>query len=210
MAKYTPLAFEINPDPDRYVFDVGSLMDCLCGLKDQRDARGLRYRLVTMLVLTILAKLGGEDCLRGIAQWVAWRKEELAELLGLVKPQAPHHTTYGRVLGHAVGEEDLGRVVRGFFAQAPGAGQSVVISVDGKAIRGTIPAGRSEGVHLLAAYLPEEGWVLLQVEVGSKENEITAAPRLLQSLDLRGKVVTADALLAQRDLAIQIVEAGGD
>jgi hypothetical protein len=37
-----------------------------------------------------------------------------------------------------------------------------------------------------------------------------AAPRVLKSLDLRGKVVTADALLAQRDLSIQIVEAGGE
>ena len=46
--------------------------------------------------------------------------------------------------------------------------------------------------------------------VESKENEIVAAPRVLKSLDLRGKVVTADALLAQRDLSIQIVEAGGD
>ncbi len=60
-------------------------------------------------------------------------------------------------------------------------------------MRGTIPAGHSQGVHLLAAYWPEEGWVLFQVEVGNKENEIPAAVRLVKTLDLRGKIVTGDA-----------------
>jgi predicted transposase YbfD/YdcC len=65
-------------------------------------------------------------------------------------------------------------------------------------------------VHLLAAYLPQEGWVLAQLEVGRKENEIPAAARLLKTLDLRGKIITGDALLAQRDLSLQIVEAGAE
>jgi hypothetical protein len=68
----------------------------------------------------------------------------------------------------------------------PQAGQSIVISLDGKTLRGTIPAGQTHGRHLLAAYLPAEGWVVFQVEVAGKENEITAAPRILQCLDLLG------------------------
>jgi predicted transposase YbfD/YdcC len=64
-------------------------------------------------------------------------------------------------------------------------------------------------VHLLAAYLPEEGIVLMQLEVGSKENEIVAAPKLLKCLDLRGKIITGDAMFAQRALSVQIVTAGG-
>jgi predicted transposase YbfD/YdcC len=48
------------------------------------------------------------------------------------------------------------------------------------------------------------------VEVGSKENEIPASGRVLKSLDLRGKIITADALLAQRELSVQITQAGGD
>jgi hypothetical protein len=82
--------------------------------------------------------------------------------------------------------------------------------LDGKTVRGTIPAGATRGLYQLAAYMPDEGRVLLQGVVESKENEIVAAPRVLKSLDLRGKVVTADALLAQRDLSIQIVEVGGE
>ena len=105
MAKYTPLAFEINLQPegsDGFVFEVGSLFEALCALHDQRDARGLRYALVTVLVFTVLAKLAGENHLRGIAQWVRRRAVLLATFLMLAKVQAPHATTYSRILGKAI------------------------------------------------------------------------------------------------------------
>ena len=119
-----------------------------------------RWSQVTVLVFIILAKLAGEDHLHGIAQWVRLRQVELAVALALVKPQAPHATTYSRVLNHAVDIVAFERVVSGFFAAQPGAGESVELSLDGKTLRGTIPAGESQGLHLLAAYLPQEGWVL--------------------------------------------------
>lgn len=208
--KYKPVAYEINLKPEGFVFEMGSLFDALCTLEDQRDARGVRYALVTVLLYVILAKLAGENHLRGIAQWVKWRAELLADFLSLKKPQAPHHTTYSRILGHAIRIDEFERVVAGFFANLPEAGHSVVVSLDGKTMRGTIPAGKSRGVHLLAAFLPEEGWVLMQVQVEAQENEIPAATRVLKCLDLRGKVVTGDALLAQKRLSTQIVKAGGD
>ena len=210
MPKYTPIAFEINLRPEGFVFDVGSLIAALMGLKDLRDARGVRYALVTVLVFVILAKLSGEDFLRGIAQWVKERKEILADVLGLAKTQAPCYTTYGRILGHAVDVAHFERITRDFFAGLPGAGQTILIALDGKTLRGTIPAGATQGVHLLAAYFPGEGLVFAQVEVGQKENEIPAAPRVLGMLNLRGKIVTADALLTQRKISIHVVEAGGE
>jgi predicted transposase YbfD/YdcC len=85
-----------------------------------------------------------------------------------------------------------------------------VVIIDGKTLRGTIPKGQRHGVHLLAAYLPEEGLVLLQVAVESKENEISAAPRLLAALPLKGRIVCGDAMFTQRELSVQIVGQGGD
>jgi predicted transposase YbfD/YdcC len=208
--KYTPLAWEINLNPEGVVFDIGSLFEALCTLHDQRDARGLRYRLVTVLVFVVLAKLAGENHLRGIAQWVSQRAVLLAGFLALAKVQSPHATTYSRILGHAVAIDEFERVSQDFFARQPKAGTSVHITLDGKTLRGTIPAGHSHGIHLLAAFLPQEGWVLFQVEVGSKENEIPAARRVVKALDLRGKIVTGDALLAQRDLSLEIVQRGGE
>ena len=208
--KYTPLAFDVNLRSEGFLVDTDSLFGALAELQDRRDARGLRYALVTVLVFVILANLAGEDHLRGIARWVQLRKELLAEALGLAKAQAPHATTYSRVLRWAVDIEELEQVVSQFFLRQPQTGRAVVINLDGKTLRGTIPAGQTEGVHLLAAYLPEEGWILLQATVCSWENEIPAAMRILKQVDLRGKVVTGDALLTQRDLSTQIVEAGGE
>ena len=124
-----------------------------------------------------------------------YRKEPLAEVFHLKKPRAPCANTHRNILGRVVNIEEFEPVVRDFFASQPQAGQSLVIALDGKTLRGTLAVGQTRGQHLLAAYLPAEGWVLFQVEVDGKENEITAAPRVLKMLDLRGKIVTGDACL---------------
>lgn len=208
--EYTTPTVDVNVDPEGFVIDLDSLYAHLARLHDSRHARGVRYALVTILIYIILAKLAGQDRVYGISQWVYYRRVALAEALHLVKPRAPCVNTYRAILGQGLDIEEFEQVVRDFFASRPNAGQSLVIALDGKTLRGTIPAGQQQGRHLLAAYLPAEGWVLFQVEVGCQENEISAAPRVLKCLDLREKVVTGDALLAQRDLSRQIVEAGGD
>ncbi len=208
--EYTTPSLEVNVDPAGLVIDIDSLYAAFARLHDTRHARGLRYSLVTILIYIVLAKLAGQDRLWGISQWVKHRQQALAEALQLVKPRAPCVNTYRAIVGQVIAIEEFEQAAHDFLAQQPGAGQSIVIALDGKALRGTIPTGQQHGRHLLAAYLPAEGWVLCQVEVDRKENELTAAPRLLKCLDLRDKVVTGDAMFAQHELSVQIVEAGGD
>ncbi len=208
--EYTTPTFDVNLDPDGFLVDLDSLYTALARLQDRRHARGVRYALVTVLVYIVLAKLAGQDRLSGISEWVRYRKESLAEALHLSQPCGPCTNTYRTILGDIVDIEEFEQTVRDFFAAQPQAQTSLTIALDGKTLRGTISAGQTAGRHLLAAYLPAEGWVLFQVEVGSKENEIGAAPRVLKGLDLRGKVVTGDAMFAQRDLSLQIVTAGGE
>ena len=162
-----------------------------------------------------MAKLAGEDRLTGISEWVWHRKEALAKGLGLRRCQAPHRTTYSRIFGEMLDVEEFEEAMGGFFASVPADGQLVQVTIDGKAfdgkaLRGSITVGQTQGVHLMAAYLPGEGMVLAQVEVEGKENEIKAAPRLLEAIDLRRKVVSGDAMLAQRQLSAQVVESVGE
>ena len=206
--EYIPVEPEVNDIGEGFVLDIGSLYDYLSRIKDYRDARGVRYKLVDILVLIVLAKLAGEDRLSGTSEWVWHRREGLCRALGLGRVQAPHRTTYSRVLSKAVSVLEVERSVRDFFTTSNESGQWVQVAIDGKTLRGSIGAGRRRGVHLLAAYLPEEGYVLAQVEVDGKENEISAAPRLQDTIDLRGKVITADAMLTQRQLSAQIVDVG--
>jgi predicted transposase YbfD/YdcC len=193
-----------------YVYDLNSLYAHFEALTDQRKARGVRYPLADALTLILLAKLGGEDGPTGMAQWLSHRAERLVKALGLVRETMPHRLTISRILGHAVQVEELEQVLQRYFDDQVQMSQAVVIAIDGKVLRGTIALGKTQGTHLLAAYLPEEGLVLLEVEVETKENEIVAAPKLLAQLDLRGKVVTGDAMHTQRKLSIEVVVGGGE
>ena len=194
---------------DEQCFNVGSLYNHFCGLEDRRDGRGKQYPLALVLVFIVLAKLGGADTPYAIAQWVRWRLGKVVRVLGWTREKLPSHNTYRRIM-RLVDEGALQEVSRTFLQQPATVGRSVLIAIDGKVMRGTIPSGETQGVHLLAAYLPAEGLVLMQLAVGDKEGELTAAPLLLEVLDMRQKVVRGDALFTQRNLSAQIVEAGGD
>ncbi len=116
-------------------------------------------------------------------------------------------------MGHAVDPYELESALGRFFAASlptrsqPGERH---LSLDGKTLRGTIPLGATKGVHLLAAYLPKEGVVLAQMRVATAGSEPKAAPALLETIDLRGTVVTGDAILASRKLSQKILDAKGD
>lgn len=192
------------------VFAVSSLYDYFRRLTDKRKPRGLRYPLAVVLVMTLLAKLAGEDEPAGIAHWVALRKAFLLEALALNRQTTPHAVTFSRVLGQAIEVEELERTLQEFFSCGLHLQRLTALSMDGKVLRGTIPCGQTQGLHLLALYLPEHGVVLMQVEVAAHENELSAAPRLLKSLDLQGKIVTGDAIFAQRGLCELVVKSGGE
>lgn len=83
-------------------------------------------------------------------------------------------------------------------------------ALDGKTLRGTIPAGTRWGVHLLSLYDVTRWAVLRQVPVTAKANELTCAPELLRTCSLNGTLVTGDAMFTHRSLSRHIVEAGGD
>lgn len=189
------------------VFDVKSLMAYLHTLTDPRKKRGRRYSMVDLLTLLILAKLGGEDTMKGISEWVKLRGKGLIKLLGLTRTTLPHQTTYERLLDR-MDIDEFECAIGQFFAQH--SDQNVTITLDGKVLRGTIPEGETQGTHLLAAYVPENGVVLMQMEVDKKTNEHKVAPKLLKAIDLEKCVVTGDAMFTHNDLCQQIVEAKGD
>lgn len=191
------------------VVDLGSLYQRFARLKDKRKAKGKRYALATILMGMFLAKLCGEDKPSGIAEWVALRGEWIVQVLGLKRKSMPSHHTYRRALADIDVDEFEG-LVREQHRYCGEAGYLVVASLDGKICRGTIDLEVSEGLCLLALFLPGEGVTLAQIAVASKQNEISAAPTLLSWVNLRNKVVIGDALHTQRQISIQIGKAGGD
>lgn len=192
------------------VLDLGGLYHCFERLEDKRHAKGKRYALATILVGMFLAKLCGEDKPSGIAEWVALRGEWIAQVLGLKRKSMPSHHTYRRTLADTVDEQEFEAVAREYHRYCGEAGYLVVVSIDGKVCRGTIDLAGSEGLCLLALFLPGEGVTLAQIAIEGKQNEITAAPKLLGWVNLRNKVLIGDAMHTQRQISIQIGKAGGN
>ncbi len=202
-----------------FLFSPTSLYARLLTLTDQRDPRGIRYPLAVLLTIADLAKLAEQDSPRAIADWARLRAPTLADLFGLDRPTMPHPTTWNRVFGAAIDPQQFARVVADFLTAAttvPPQGTRkrrrgmIALCLDGKTVRGTIPAGMTRGVHLLAAYLPDQGIVLVKVLVDGKENAIVTARTVLSLIDVQGCVVTGDAMFAQRDLSRQARQGGGD
>lgn len=192
------------------IFDLSNLYEQLDQVPDNRKARGKRYSLAILLLVVIIAKLSGEDTPTGISEWAKLRQNELKAFFNYHREIKPGHNTIRRMMVSSLKEEELQKYIRRYLHQSYGGQQSILIVIDGKTLRGTIPAGKTQGVHLLAAYLPDEGVVLLQIEVERKENEIVAAPKLLSQLDLKGRVVSGDAMFTQRDISVQVLAQGGD
>lgn len=192
------------------IIQLSSLYTRFQRLHDNRKAKGKRYALATILLGMFLAKLCGEDKPSGIAEWVALRGEWIASVLGLKRTRMPSHHTYRRVLANIIDAQELEELAREHHRHSGQAGYQVVISMDGKVIRGTIETETKEGLCLLAVFLPGEGITLAQIAIESGQNEISMAPRLLGYVDLRNKVVIGDALHTQRQVSIQIGKAGGN
>ena len=200
---------EFNTPKERTLFDMGSLYARLAELTDKRKPRGIRYPLVTVLVMLVMAKLCGEDTPCGIAEWVKHRARQFVDMLQLKRKSMPHHSTYRRIEEEVVNPAELEQIVSRVLGERKYYGKQALLSIDGKVLRGTLDEAQN-GTYLLAAYLPQEGVVLMEIALEGKGTEISGAVQLLKMVDLREKVVMGDALHTQRAVSIQIVEAGGD
>lgn len=192
-----------------------SLMQALASVPDPRSPRGRRHPLLGVLALMSVATICGCRSVYAILQWGREQGKEMAEKLGLGKHGIPTDGTMSNLLRRldtGQFEAALQRWAAAWPAEATAAGVPDGISIDGKTLRGA-RGHEVPGVHLLSAYAVRLGLVLNQVPAGANKEEggeITAAPALLESLVLQGKVVTGDAIHAQRELCQLIVNKGGD
>jgi DDE_Tnp_1-associated/Transposase DDE domain len=185
-----------------------TLFEALATLPDPRSRHGRIHPLPAVMGLVVLALLMGRKSLKSIARFGRQHGTPLAHALGFRRGKTPAVSTLSRTLRRFDAsqlEAVLARWIQGRLDATP----FEHISLDGKTLRGSRD-GEVPGQHLVAAYAPAVEAVLAQIRVDSKTNEHKAALELLGILPLAGKVVVGDAMFCQRDLAEQVVEAGGD
>ena len=183
-----------------------SLLEALARVPDPRGRQGRRYPAASMLALAVCAMACGARSLYAISQWGKEHRKLVCEALGIKRMRTPDGVTLHRLFVRL--EVEAFERVLGKWLSQRGLKVGEGIAVDGKTLRG-IHGEQLPGVHLISAYAHRKGIVLAQRAAGGKGQELDAVKAVLESLDLKGQIVTGDALLAQRDICQKIREKGG-
>ena len=183
-------------------FPVEGLMEEIRKAKDPRKARGIRHTVGVVLGIAVCAVLCGARSYRAIGDWAKALREKDLRRFGSHRATPPSEPTIRRLLQGIDSEEFDGRIGEWLLRQQVLAGKGV--AMDGKTLRGSRD-GEQAAVHLLSAVIHKEGIVIAQQRVDTKTNEITQVQPLFEHVNLKGAVVTADALLTQRSIADYLV-----
>jgi len=183
-------------------------LDYFKDLPDPRQLAKVIYPLDEVLLLCLLAVLGGAESFVDIARFGEKK-------LGLLRRFRPFHdgTPSHDQLGDIFATLDAEKFQRCFVAWVAGlTGVSAdVIAVDGKTMRRSYQKrGAKAPIHMVSAFAARQRLVLGQVKVAEKSNEIVAIPALLDMMAIEGAIVTIDAMGCQRDIAKKIVDKKAD
>jgi len=182
----------------------GGLFEVLRGFTDPRKRRGVRHKIQSILAAGLCAVLAGARNVTAMAEWAAEQPKETLRRLGSVRGTAPSERTYRRVFAR-IDMAELDSKTGQWFARQHGLQVGTGMALDGKVLRGS-KDGEIPARQLLSAVLHGSGTVVAQVAIESKTNEIPMVEPLLAQLDIKGVVVTADALHTQRKTATYLVE----
>jgi predicted transposase YbfD/YdcC len=190
-----------NPPPDL------SILKHFRKLKDPRRRHRRLHRLQDILVIALCAVIAGAQDWQDIETFGRKRYDWLQRFLELPNG-IPSHDTFERVFNRLNPP-----VFQACFREWVQAVQEALrikhVAIDGKTLRGSGTAQLGP-LHLVSAWATGQSLSLGQVAVDSKSNEITAIPALLELLDLKGALVTIDAMGCQKAIAQKIIDQGGD
>lgn len=184
-------------------------------LEDPRASVNLKHPLVSVVVIAMMAVLAGAGGPTAIAKWAVLKEEFLLKLLALPNG-IPRKDVFRRVLVLLRPEAFQACFVnwlqslRAQATEATGVDQPV-FAVDGKTARRSHDRKKGLGaLHSVTVWASDFGLSLGQVACAEKSNEITAIPELLRLVDIKGTIITIDAMGTQKAIAEQIIDSGAD
>src|SRR5262245_61226434 len=184
-------------------------------LEDPRSSINRRHPLPSVIVIALLAVLAGATGPTSIVRWAQLKQDLLVRLLDL--PHGiPSKDVFRRVLmvlHPAAFQACFARWLCSMRTEATAETgvEQPVLAIDGKTLRRSHDGGKGLGaMHLVSVWAGEFGLSLGQVACAEKSNEITAIPELLSMVDIKGAIVTIDAMGTQKAIAEQVLAGGAD
>jgi predicted transposase YbfD/YdcC len=179
-------------------------------IEDPRINRQKKYPLLNILVFAFVAILSDQESWYEIQAFARINLEWFAQYIDITSG-VPSHDTFRRVFS-LLDPKLLEQVIVQWTEKVRNKAQSTrrVIVLDGKSLRGVPWKVSKEQMNILNAWDATEDTFLGQMTIGCKTNEITAAPKLLEQLNLEGSVVSVDALMTQKEIAETIINRKGD
>jgi len=184
------------------------LLTCFADMKDPRIERTKRHLMDDILFISIAAVLSGVESWDEMEEYGKKKQPWLETLLSLPNG-IPSHDTFNRFFAALDPDEFEDRFLKWVKTLCEST-DGEIISIDGKTIRGSRGQGCKTATHIVSAWADKNELILGQVKVENKSNEITAIPRLLDALLLKGSIVTIDAMGCQKTIAKQIVKKQAD
>ena len=192
--------------------DISSIGSYFESLDDPRHTRNLKHLLVDIAVIAVCAIICGCDGPTAIHRWAKHRQPWLAQSLALPNG-IPSRDCIRRLL-ILLKPEAFQRCFQAWISDTITADASHpdrLVAIDGKTCCGSRDRANDLGaLHIVSAWATEQGIALGQVATDAKSNEITAIPQLLEQIDLKGALITIDAMGCQKEIVKRIVAGGGD
>jgi predicted transposase YbfD/YdcC len=186
-----------------------SMQEYFSEISDPRVERTKLHLLTDILVIAICAVICGADTWVELEAYGRAKEQWLRQFLTLANG-IPSHDTFARVIARLKPEE-LQRCFLRWMQAVSEVTQGEVVAIDGKTLRRSFDRAAGKGaIHMVSAWASANRLVLGQQRVDEKSNEITAIPALLRLLDLKGCIVTIDAMGCQKAIARTIVEQEAD
>jgi predicted transposase YbfD/YdcC len=178
-------------------------------IADPRQSAKVTYPLFDVLFGTLCAVIAGARGWFDIREYLLGHLEWF-EGLGMFSAGIPADDTIARTIS-AIKPEQFQKCFLDWMASVHQLSQGELVAIDGKTLRGSYNReDRNSTIHMISAYASANKLVLGQLKTDNKSNEITAIPELLQLLELRGALVSIDAIACQTKIAKTIIEQGGD
>ena len=184
-------------------------------LEDPRSSINRKHPLVSVVVIALMAVLAGAGGPTAIARWAEMKKDFLANVLSLPSG-VPRKDVFRQVLvllqpaAFQACFANWLQSLRAKAAEATGV-ERPIYAVDGKTARRSHDRSKGLGaLHSVSVWASEFGLSLGQIACAEKSNEITAIPELLRLVDIKGAIITIDAMGTQKAIAEQIIAGKAD